>query len=234
MFRIAVCDDEEALCLQLKQKAAEKLEEWRQPFEIICYTEPLELMHSAEVFDLLFLDIQMPELDGVALAKRLREQKVPCAIIFVTVCRDGMLDAFEVEASDYLLKPVDEGRLERALARVLKQWKQRKGQEEKRLFIQAKGWARSIRSSDIYYCEVINRKIYLHTKNGVIEYYGKMTDLEKQLELPFLKCHRSYFVNLYYLQQYADGSILLENGAQIPVSRRCHQSLLDAMLLLMK
>lgn len=228
MIKIAVCDDEAAMCRQIGQMTAQILTRWDEPFTIDCYQDPRSLLAEADLLDLLFLDIQMPGLDGVDLAKKLREQENPCAIIFVTILRDCMLDAFEVEAVDYLCKPVDKDRLERALGRVLKHQKE-KNASEKSLFIQTKGWSRSVKICDIYYCEVINRKIYLHTKDGVVGYYGKLKEVAAQLDGHLIKCHRSYLVNPRYLQEYKNGRITLENGEDLPVSRYYQQALLEGI-----
>ena len=119
------------------------------------------LLCSPLDFDLIFLDIQMPGLDGVTLAKALRQKEFEGILIFVTILTECMLDAFEVEAMDYLCKPIDENRLDHALKRSLK----RLGlKTEKHLFIQTMNWCKTVKLSDIYYCEVMNRKIFLSYK----------------------------------------------------------------------
>lgn len=136
-----------------------------------------------------------------------------------------------MEAFDYLCKPVDKDRLERTLQRVIKRWERING---KSLFIQTRNWSRNVKIHDIYYCEVIDRKIYLHTKSGVVEYYGRLKETQEQLGPSFVKCHRSYLVNLEYLQEYRGGSVILENGERLPVSRQQQQILLDGMMRYMK
>ena len=138
-----------------------------------------------------------------------------------------MLDAFEVEAMDYLCKPVDEQRLERALKRSLRRL-QRK--EERYLTIRTMNWCRNVKLKDICYCEVVNRKIYLHTKNGVLEYYGKIKEVEQQTAPDFIRCHRSFLVNPEYLSEYRDGQAVLENGERVPVSKNCHGLFMKKMM----
>ena len=142
-----------------------------------------------------------------------------------------MLDAFEVEAAGYLCKPVEDARLESALRRVLRQMDDRR---EKCLFIHTMNWSRSVKIRDICYCEVINRKIYLHTKNEVITYYGKIKDLEKQLCGQLIQCHRSYLVNPSCLREYTDGQVLLEDGSRIPVARSRREAFMNGVLEYMK
>ena len=173
----------------------------------------------------------MPEQDGLALAKKIRENESQGIIIFITALAECVYDAFEVETFDYICKPVDEARLQRTLGRAFKKLRET---ENRSLFIQTMNWCKSIKLDDIYFCEVINRKIYLHTKNEVIEYYCKIEDVEKQLDDRFVRCHRSYLVNLDYLLEYANGQISLENGEHVPISRLRHQDFMDAMMRYMK
>ena len=91
---------------------------------------------------------------------------------------------------------------------------------EANLLVQ-KGYESNIISfDDIVFCEIIDRKIYLHLKLGeVIDYYDKIENLETKLDGRFFKCHRSYLINLQYLKSYKAGQAYLTNGETIPVSR---------------
>ena len=226
VIKVALCDDEPAMCRDLKERVTAALGQLGETCAVTCYANAFRLLDAPLDFDLIFLDIQMPGLDGVTLSKKLREKEFEGVLIFVTVLRECMLDAFEVEAMDYLFKPVDEQRLEAALKRSLK----RLGlKEEKCLFIQTMNWCKSVRLRDIYYCEVIDRKIYVHTRSGVLEYYGKMRDLEKQTSPRLFRCHRSYLINPEHLLEYRGGLVKLENGDQVPVSKGCQKVLMREM-----
>ena len=227
MIKIAVCDDEASMCEDLKQMIAARLGQWKEPCRITCYTNGMQFLYGPLDYDLVFLDIRMPGLGGMELAKMLREKRFEGILIFVTVLTEYMQDAFEVEAMDYLCKPVDELRLERALRRSLKRLRLK---EERYLFVRAMDRCCNIKLKDIYYCEVINRKIYLHTKDGVVDYYGRIKDVEQQTAPALFRCHRSFLVNPEHLSEYKDGQATLENGAQVPVSKKYHQIFMKKMM----
>lgn len=231
MIKIAICDDEITMVNLIKQKLSLRLEQLGREFTISCYTESAELLNTSDDFDLLYLDIQMPEQDGMELAQKIRKRDRECIIIFVTAFDKYVFDSFEVGALDYLCKPIDDTKFCKALDRAIDRIEERSG---KSLFIQTMSWCKSVRLSSIYYCEVINRKIYLHTDKGVVDYYGKIEELEKQLDYRFVRCHRSYLLNLDYLYEYADGQIQLQNGEKIPVSRLRRREFMQAMMEYMK
>ncbi len=231
MFEIAICDDEALFCDALAQNTSAYMEQSGESYRLRCFYSADELLSCGDRFDIILLDIQMPGIDGMGLARRLRDEGARTAIIFVTAMREQVFDAFELEAVDYICKPIDEVRLRKALERALQRVN---ADGEKQLLIKTMNWSRSVKISEIMYCEVINRKVYLHTKGGVIDYYSRIEDVEKRLDNRFVKCHRSYLVNLDYFANYENGCVTLENGARIPVSRLRHQNFTEAMMRYMK
>ena len=231
VLKIAICDDETVMCGQLKELVSGKLSQWQEDFTVVCYTNAMRLLFSPMDFNLIFLDVQMPGINGMSLARKLRQKGFEGVLIFVTVMREYMPEAFEVEAMDFLCKPIDPKRLEAALARSVR----RLGTEaEDTLFIRTANWCRAVKIRDIYYCEVMDRKIYVHMKGDVIEYYGRMKDLEKQTAFKLIRCHRSYLINPRYLSEYRCGFALLENGEKIPVAQSCRQGFMEQMMRYME
>lgn len=231
MIKIAVCDDEEIMLFELTNKIVTYME----PIHCFCKVDSFlnaeALLEKKEIYDIVFLDIQMKDINGLEAAKKLRESGSESFIVFVTVLKEYVYDAFEVEASDYLLKPVEDDRFIRTMDRISRYIEDRR---KNSITIQKGTWCKSIRFEDIFYCEVINRKIYVHTKQGNIDYYFKIEELEKQLRTHFFRCHRSYLVNLKYVCGFNNGIAELENGEEIPISRLRQQDFSKAVLQYLK
>ena len=231
MLKIAICDDEPLFCRLLEEKLEARLNASGLPFRVFRYSSGEQLPMTG--YNILFLDIRMPGINGMELARRLRENGNSCAIIFITVIKEQVFDAFEVEAVDYLCKPLDDIRLSHALDRAIRYVGER---DSRMLLVRTGSRLRSIRMDDILYCEVINRKVLLHLRTGgeVVEYYSRLSDVEKQLDSRFLKCHRSYLVNLDHLSECSKNTLTLTGGVQIPLSESHRRSYMEQMLHHMK
>ena len=144
MIKIAICDDESVMCATLEHLISQKLKLLKIPFIAACFSRAQTLLSSPLDFDLIFLDIRMPDMDGISAARMLRERGFSGSLIFVTIIPEYMPEAFEVEAVDYLCKPIDEARLENALKRALKHIEKR---SKASLFIQTMNWCQIGRAS---------------------------------------------------------------------------------------
>ncbi|GAB6109121.1 LytR/AlgR family response regulator transcription factor [Fusibacter bizertensis] len=231
MINIAICDDEERMRVTLAAQVNTYMACQSNEFQVFSFANAETLLRSNVFFDIVFLDIQMNDVTGMEAALKLREMGSKCFIIFITVLKEYVYNAFEVDASDYLLKPVDEHRLYRTLDRILKTINHH---SENYLIIKKENSLKTIRFEDIVYCEAINRKIFVHTLSESINYYYKIGELEKQLDHSFFRCHRSYLVNLKYVCGYENGMTILENGEHIPVSRLRQQAFATVVLDYMK
>lgn len=165
-------------------------------------------------------------------ARRLRQRGSQSLLVFVTVLKECVFEAFEVEACDYLLKPLDTGHFERTMERVYERIRRKPA---KRLLVQRGNQSQVVLLSESVYCEVQGRKIYIHQKNGeIIDYYDRMENLKSHVDGRFFQCHRSYLVNLDYVRGCGDGQVLLPEGEKIPVSRLRERELTQALLCHMK
>lgn len=231
MIKIAICDDEPIMTSQLADKIETYMKGKNETYKIEIFNEAETLLNKEEEYDLVFLDIQMNKLNGMEAAKKLRAKGNESYIIFVTVLKECVYDAFEVQAADYMTKPIDNERFQRTMDRIIGYIKEKKASS---LTIQKGMWCKTIPLADILYCEAINRKVYVHTKYEVIDYYQKIEVLEEQLKPEFFRCHRSYLVNLKYVCGCEKGMATLENSEEIPISRLRQQEFLKAVLGYMK
>lgn len=182
--------------------------------------------------DLLFLDVQMPECDGFDVLELLGTD-VPAAIIFVTAYDQYALRAFEAGALDYLLKPFDNARFDRALSRAKEKIAQGKGSPKKlqRLTIKSAGQVAFVSLSEIDWIEAADYYAALHVGEKTHLLRRSMAELEQDLDpATFCRIHRSTIVNLdrvrgLKLSEDGDYQVLLENGTNLRMSRRYRKQL---------
>ena len=232
MIHIAICDDEPCMSDALRQMVSAFFCGKNIDTMITQYTSGEQLLRSQKKIDILFLDIQMGGLSGMETAKKLRRRKFKGFLIFITVLREMVFDAFEVQAFDYLVKPIDETRFEHMMGRLLSSLRDAGSAG---LLIQ-KGYESSIIPfEDIVFCEIIDRKVYVHlVSSEIIDFYDRIDHLETKLDDSFFRCHRSFLIHLKYLKSYKNGTAYMENGKEIPVSRLRSKEFSSVILRYMK
>lgn len=233
MLHFAVCDDEPYMLDRLSAQISECLGELGcREFRLARFSGGQALLEAGERFDLVFLDVQMDPPDGLETAKALRRRGDGCLVVFLTVLRERVFDAFEVRAFDYLVKPADPARLRRTLERTLEELERRRARTL--LIRRGTDWE-AVPLDELVYCEVMGRKVYLHLGNGgVLDYYDKLADLERRLGSGFFRCHRSYLVNLDRVRGCGGGQVRLSGGETVPVSRLRESDLTQALLRRMR
>ncbi len=229
MIHIAICDDEPCMSDALRQMVSAFFRGKNIDTMITQYTSGEQLLRSQKKIDILFLDIQMGGVSGMETAKKLRRRKFKGFLIFITVLREMV---FEVQAFDYLVKPIDETRFEHMMGRLLSSLQDAGGAG---LLIQ-KGYESSIIPfEDIVFCEIIDRKVYVHlVSSEIIDFYDRIDHLETKLDDSFFRCHRSFLIHLKYLKSYKNGTAYMENGKEIPVSRLRSKEFSSVILRYMK
>ena len=186
--------------------------------------------------DLMFLDVQMPECDGFDVLEMLGGD-VPPAVIFVTAYDQYALRAFEAGALDYLLKPFDDARFERALGRAQDKILNHRATSEgaERLAVKSAGRILFLKPSEIDWVEAADYYACLHAGTRTHLLRRSMSELERDLDPSvFCRIHRSAIVNLARvraLQLNSDGEyeVLLDNGSALPISRRYRRRLQSAV-----
>lgn len=190
-------------------------------------TEALRILEREDV-DAIFLDIHMPGLSGLELARVIARFAAPPAVVFVTADEEHALAAFDLAAVDYLLKPVRPERLERCVGRIVDQ---REGSRSapadagpEVITVEQGGVTRMIRRDDVAFVQAQGDYARLHTSEGAYLVRVPLTDLERQWgPAGFVRIHRSYLVAMEAVQQLRLGGSqpsVLAAGTELPVSRR--------------
>lgn len=220
-LQIVICDDERNMQEILRDKIEKICRKTGVEHQILCCSSGEEVLAAKDAPDLLFLDIQMPDRDGMDVAQELRRRRWGTILIFVTALSEYVYDAFDVGAFHYLVKPFEDEKLFRVFEKAVEEYERRNqsgtGQGEgarppKMLLIRQGAVSSAVPVDGIIYAEVFNRKVTLHTINGDMEYYGKLTELAEQVGEGFYRTHRAYLVNLDYVEKYDATTIWLEQG----------------------
>lgn len=232
MLHIAICDDEKYMSDKIRTMVSDFFRRKSMEIEISQFSGGEELLKYDRNIDILFLDIQMNGIDGMETARKLRGRKFKGFLIFITVLKEMVFQSFEVQAYDYLVKPIEERHFEKMMERLLDSMR---NAGEASLLVQ-KGYESSIISfDDIVFCEIIDRKVYLHLASSeVVDFYERIEKLETKLDSRFFRCHRSFLINLKYLKSYKNGIAYMENGEEIPVSRLRSKEFSGVILQYMK
>jgi len=232
MLSIAVCDDEVIACCNLERKIKEILDDKKVPCIIRQFSSGQELLQSVENFDIIFLDIIMCGLDGMKTAQMFRKRAFDKILIFVSSSREYVFDAYDVEAFYYLLKPIDDRKLERVLERAVRKME---NSSQEFMIVSKERHKRKLYLDEIYYFEIKGRVVELHAAEGIFAYYEQIGILENRLrEKGFFRCHKSYLVNLKYVEGYSRQEIILENGERIMIAKRRYEEFCQEILKYMK
>jgi len=202
-----VIDDESAAIKQLEKSAV-----LNGNIQIIAgFTNPEEGLVNIKKFrpDIVFLDINMPEISGLYLAEQIVKFSEHTSIIFVTSFNDYALKAFELNALDYLLKPLTQERFDQCIRKILKYGPKTISQQNinlvnsgfresaKKIFVDNGEETILIKPEDIYFFEVNNKIVLIHTQNGKYTSPSSLDYFESKLQNSnFFRCHRSFLVNL--------------------------------------
>lgn len=218
-MKIAIVDDE----VKEQEIIAKYIGEWaeteKELVEFVRFDSSENFLFSWEDdkdYALLVLDIEMGEISGLELAKRLRleDEKIP--IIFVTGYDEYMQYGYDVSALHSLIKPVNKEKLFQALGKLSEQ-----EETAKSLILNAENEVRRIQMNQILYVEAAGHGSILHTTDEVIRLKESFGEVEKQV-IPMgeaVKCHRAYLVNLRFVSAIQNANLILDNGEYLPIAR---------------
>ena len=218
MLHIAICDDEESFVRELEEQLTRYAGECSQEIRVTVFYDGSELVNGYDPsIDLVFLDIQMNRMDGLAAAERIRQMDGEVGIIFLTTLTRYALEGYKYQATNYIIKPMKYARLKAEMDR----WMQRRPAKESPSLVVVNDSGRyRVLLKELKYVETFNRNLLLHTEKENILCYRSMKEMERELAGGgFVRCHTSYIVNLSYVTGVKKLEIELLDGAQLPISQ---------------
>lgn len=233
MFKVAICDDCPKFLSHLEQ-AIIQWEEKPHDLRVEGFTngDALIASHMASPFDVIFLDMIMPLLNGIEAAQEIRAFDQNVKIIFLTSSAEYAVESYKVKAWNYLLKPVESQILHQHLNALLKE----QNESARSILVKCKSIVHRVELSRIECLEAQNKHTLFALSDGTtIESIELMGHYEDKLTLSdgFFKCHRSYIVNLNLIDSYTNSEIRTHSGWRIPVSRRCHKEFEESYFTLL-
>lgn len=229
-LEIVICDDEKTLRKNLKKIITTELDlcgftyritEFESGETLLLHLKDCTAKGKQTEPQIVFLDIEMKELNGIETAKALRGLGSRAQIIFVTSYRDFVFQGYEVRALNYILKPYEAEKIAEVLHTALKVLDIT---AEKYFLVEKKDLRISLPLSSIKYFSSDRRQVRAVTTQGDYHFYDKLNDLPRRLNTSFVRIHNRYLVNLNFVQKIT-GSTAVVAGEELPVSRSCRAEL---------
>ena len=227
MTRIAIVEDEAAVREQLTGYVQRYTRQYGTPFEVSAFASGVEILEEYRpVYDIIFLDVEMPHLDGMETARRIRALDSDVLLIFITNMAQYAIKGYAVGALDYVLKPVPYFAFSQQLQKAEEKLRRR---ARHYLAVPVEGGLRRLDTAQIYYMESEGHRVHFYTEEGEFLAPGALKTFEEKLaDLPFARCNSGYLVNLAQVKSVQQG--LAQVGPyELQVSRPKRKSFLAAL-----
>ena len=216
-MKILICDDEIQYIDKLKKYIEEYMKCRSIDYEIDTECEPVNILSNNSIYQLVFLDIQMEKVDGISLAKVLKDRNSKVIIFFITSFKDYQDEAMDLRAFRFFEKPIDPERLNSGLDKAMEYI----DESYVDFYIYANNEHKRILMDEVMYVERINRQVTLVTNHGnytTRETFEDWCDIIQNSY--FYRVHKSYIVNLHYVSSYRYTELIVENKVRIPIASR--------------
>lgn len=220
MIKVALCDDDLSTLNEVSALIEQYRTERNQEIEYTTFHSSLELLAEFEKGaspDILFLDVIMPGEDGISVAKEIRQYNDIIKIIFLTSSSEFAVESYTVGAYFYQVKPICMEDFFRLMDSVISEFEEIR---QRSLILHSKSGITRISLTKLEYCEVIGRTLFFHLENGnIAENNGSMDELCSKLTNydNFIRPHRSFLVNMEYIQSISYKAITMSDHAKIPI-----------------
>lgn len=217
---ILICDD----LAQDRVQLQEQVEDYAARHQIETEIETVEsgtqffAQFRPGRWDMILMDIYMPGISGVETARLLRKQDADCILIFTTTSVEHGFASYEVQATDYLCKPIDQQKMDNTLDWCLRAWHDR----FRVLRVRSEWEEISIPLREIRYIEIRQHTAHIHTQDRVIQTPKGIAVLEQEINnTDFVRCHRSFLINLCYVARLEKRDFILTDGTRVPLGSTC-------------
>lgn len=232
MIKIGLCDDNNLYLNQLQQTLSLISKNKNIPIDILSFHSGEELINFTKKknnhFDIVFLEVLMDGIDGISTAKCLKLISPDTYTIFVTTSKEHALESYDVGAFHYILKPINFNKLETAFLNLVNRVIINK---KNIIYIKNNQDIYSLNLNNIIYFESSLRKLTAYSLSNETSFYEKLSNLESKLTSKhFVRCHRSYLVNLDYIDSIVSSDIITTTGHNVPISKKYLKSVRDIFL----
>ncbi len=180
-------------------------------------------------WDIIFMDIEMPYMNGMEVSRRIRGYDRNVIIIFVTNMAQFAIDGYEVNAYDFIVKPVSYFNFSVRTERAFSLLDKRNKDKAQKIMVRTKRGVFSLAVTDIKYIEIIDHSLTYHTDRGNIAATGKLYEVEKiLLQSGFARCNRCYLVNLRYVSSVTENTVVID-GEELQISRNRRKEFMEAL-----
>lgn len=234
MIRIAVIDDDPLFCAECERfvLAYSNVNKTEMDVEVFNSGESfMDFWHLEHQFDLIFLDIELYEMNGIEIGRILRksEHNHQVQIVYVSAKENYAMDLFRNRPFDFLVKPISQDHISAVLNEYLLEFPQEHLYFE--YVLERKKFRLLI--SKILYIQSNRKKVTVITVDGTFEIYGKLEEiLAKQLSTLFIRIHRCYAINIQHITEFSFQDVVLTNGERLPISRPLQKDVSEQLLSL--
>lgn len=227
MVHVAIVEDEEVYIQQLKNYMEQFQKETEQEMKLSFFTDGDEIVEKYTAdYDIILMDIQMQFMDGMTAAEKIRKMDQSVIIIFITNMTSYAVRGYEVDALDYMVKPIEyfsfAQKLIRAIDRIPKK-------ESHFLLLSLENGMRKIDIEEIYYIESFGHQLVFVTRQGNFQTRGVMKKIEEDLSIYlFFRVGKSYLVNMKYVEGIQDGCCMI-NNVKLPISRLKRKEFMEVL-----
>ncbi|MCR5459511.1 MAG: LytTR family DNA-binding domain-containing protein [Acetatifactor sp.] len=231
MITIGICDDEKAYRDHLRKICGSYLDAQKQEFHFVEFTSGEEVLaYQGDKIHLLFLDIEMPGMDGLEVMKKVRSNELIWRIVFVTSHKELKWETIDLKTLAFMEKPIERIGVETCVKTVL-----RENKENIDISLKTVDGDYYLKLDQILFIQAQGNYVSVYSKKDEITGYDSIKILEAQVKgTTMLRTHKSYLANLQYVEKMSGVVLRMTNGYSVPVGRKYYQSVKEAYFSFIK